>query len=159
MYVCDDPRQWIKLSSQTDASLASAAYSKCLWRKTFSVSHFLFLGNILGLRASKRTLSFDHHQHLILFLSLLQLQVDGTDLVCVIHHCMHPHNDPGSHEPPPAENQLTLSSFGIINDNWYHSFGESVTYQCDPNTWVEDSGDEPSQNQVYVSKISFFSMM
>ena len=123
--------------------------------KDFQCKSFFIISKYFRVKGFKRTLSFYHHQHL----SLLQLQVDGTDLVCVIHHCMHPHNDPGSHEPPPAENQLTLSSFGIINDNWYHSFGESVTYQCDPNTWVEDSGDEPSQNQVYVSKISFFSMM
>ena len=145
MYVCDDPRQWIKLSSQTDASLASAAYSKCLWRKTFSVSFCGYYQQIkFGRRKDKDIIS-----HKIIFRHP-KLQVDGTDLACVIHHCMHPHNDPGSHEPPPVENRLTLSTKGINNNNWTHAFGESVTYQCDPGTWVEDSGNEPSQTEVKV---------
>ena len=122
--------------------------------KDFQCKSFFITSKYFRVKAFKKDTIFGPSPILnSLFLSLLQLQVDGTDLVCVIHHCMHPHNDPGSHEPPPAENQLTLSSFGIFNDNWYHAFGESVTYQCDPGTWVEDSGDVPSQNQVKVINI------
>ena len=34
----------------------------------------------------------------------------GTGLVCVTHHCRHPHEDPGQHAPPPAENNLVLET-------------------------------------------------
>ena len=62
-YVCDDPRKWIKLSTQPLNQLAAFKQSKCLWRKTF--------------------------------------QVNGNDLVCVIHHCQHPHDpDVLTHSQP-----------------------------------------------------------
>ena len=85
--------------------------------------------------------------------------MDGTDLVCVIHHCQHPHDDPGKHDPPPPENQITL----VNKNNWHVSFGSTITYQCDPNTFIENDEDHPTQTEIQVSDIhtvkSFQSMM
>ena len=107
-YVCEDPRKWIKLSTQPLNQLAAFKQSKCLWRKTF--------------------------------------QVDGNDLVCVIHHCQHPHDDPGKHDPPPVENQITL----VARSSWTVQFGQSIKYRCAANTFIEDDGDEPSQSEISV---------
>ena len=71
---------------------------------------------------------------------------DGSDLVCVINHCRHPHDEPGSHDPPPVENQITLDD----QSDWTVQFGAYVTYSCDPGTKIEDSGDDPTLTQINV---------
>ena len=40
--------------------------------------------------------------------------VDGRDLVCVIHHCRHPHDEPGKHQPPDPQLQLNLRQRQVI---------------------------------------------
>ena len=62
--------------------------------------------------------------------------VDGTDLECVMHHCRHPHNEAGSHNPPPAENRIEL----VDRSNWTIPFTSSVTYRCPTGTYIEDTG-------------------
>ena len=107
-YTCDDPRRWIKLSSEASTALAAHRDNRCQWSKTY--------------------------------------EFDGADFVCVINHCRHPHDELGSHEPPPVENQITL----VDQPNWTVQFGSSVTYRCDPGTKIEDSGDDPTLTQIDV---------
>ena len=111
-YTCDDPRKWIKLSSEADTSLAAYRNNTCQWRKTY--------------------------QH------------DGTDFVCVINHCRHPHDEPGSHSPPPVENQITLET----QPSWTVQFGDFITYKCPTGTRIEDNGDDPTRTQIKVYCIS-----
>ena len=73
--------------------------------------------------------------------------LDGTKLQCEIHHCRHPHNDPGSHSPPEAKYQISL----VEKTNWTIPFGGHVVYQCEPNTNIENEELSPTQTQVEVS--------
>ena len=113
-YVCDDPRKYIKLSSEPDTSLNAHRHNRCYWRKSYGI--------------------------------------DGTDLVCVIHHCQHPHDDPGKHDPPPPENQITL----VNKPNWHVSFGSTITYQCEPNTFIEKDEHDPTQTEIQVCLICYW---
>ena len=115
-YVCDDPREFIKLSSEPDTSLLAQKYSRCMWRKAY--------------------------------------EVNGKDLVCIIHHCQHPHNDPGKHDPPPSENQINL----VQRNNWHIAFGSSITYRCATNTYIENDESDPTQTQIQVVFISYISL-
>ena len=76
--------------------------------------------------------------------------LDGTKLQCEIHHCRHPHNDPGSHSPPEAKYQISL----VEKTNWTIPFGGHVVYQCEPNTNIENDELSPSQTQVEVLCVS-----
>ena len=111
-YVCDDPRKWIKLQTESDDQLLATRVNKCNWRKTY--------------------------------------QIDGTNLVCVMHHCRHPHDEPGQHDPPPAENQIIL----IEETNWDIAFGSSITYECAPNTFIENNNDDPLERAINVDCIA-----
>ena len=64
--------------------------------------------------------------------------LDGSDLLCVIHHCRHPHDDLGSHDPPNPNLQLNLKS----RTNWDVPFNSFITYECQTGTHIER--DEPS---------------
>ena len=72
--------------------------------------------------------------------------VDGTDLVCVIHHCRHPHDDDGKHEPPDPALQLSLAS----RTSWDVEFNTNITYNCEPGTWIERAEPSPTQNSLDV---------
>ena len=63
-----------------------------------------------------------------------------ADLECRIHHCSHPHLHQGSHEPPPAENNLNLvtpHSYWTLA-HWHIGFGSHVTYTCPVNHFFEE---------------------
>ena len=77
-------------------------------------------------------------------------EVDGTDLVCVMHHCRHPHDEPGKHDPPPSENQINL----VNRDNWNVPFGVSIVYECAPNTFIENTNDDPLERTLDVECIA-----
>ena len=72
--------------------------------------------------------------------------LDGTKLQCEIHHCRHPHNDPGSHSPPGAEYDIVL----VDRSNWTIPFGVSIVYECAPNTHIENNEISPSQTSLSV---------
>ena len=76
--------------------------------------------------------------------------LDGSDLVCIIHHCRHPHNDPGSHTPPPPENQISL----VNRANWDVAFGSSITYSCADNTYIELSQPDKGPREISVACIA-----
>ena len=73
--------------------------------------------------------------------------LDGSSLVCQIHHCRHPHDEPGSHQPPPADHQLSL----VEREDWDVGFSEEISYRCHPNTHIESEEIDPSQTSVSVS--------
>ena len=73
---------------------------------------------------------------------------DGTAAVCEIHNCAHPHNDPGSHPPPPPENNITL-----VNRNWVVAFGDVIMYLCDEGTFIENKETDPTQTNITVKCI------
>ena len=108
---CDDPRKWIKLSTDSLDDLKSQIFKKCHWRKTYPI--------------------------------------DGTDLVCVIHHCMHPHDDPGKHDPPPTQNHISL----VSQSSWTVQFGDYVVYECDSNHFIENDEADPTQTKINVTCI------
>ena len=63
-----------------------------------------------------------------------------AELECRIHHCSHPHLHQGSHEPPPAENNLNLvtpHSYWTLA-HWHIGFGSHVTYTCPANQFFEE---------------------
>ena len=66
--------------------------------------------------------------------------VNVTELECRIHHCSHPHLHPGSHEPPPSENNLNLlTPFNHWTlAHWHISFGSQITYVCPANQFFEE---------------------
>ena len=69
-----------------------------------------------------------------------------TDLVCEIHHCRHPHNEPGSHQPPPSANDLHLvEDFGNNIQ-----FGEKVKYDCPIGMFFENNEVDPTQTRIEV---------
>ena len=57
-YRCEDRRNWLRLTSQTDSQLAESKVTTCHWRGRYDM--------------------------------------DATQLECVLHHCRHPHNEPGT---------------------------------------------------------------
>ena len=63
-----------------------------------------------------------------------------TELECRIHHCSHPHLHPGSHEPPPTENNLNLVTpyNHWTLGHWHISFGSQITYFCPANQFFEE---------------------
>ena len=73
--------------------------------------------------------------------------LDGTNLVCEIHHCRHPHDDPGKHEAPPVENKINL----VERNDWDVAFGSSVIYRCASNTHIENEEVDPTQTEISVS--------
>ena len=76
--------------------------------------------------------------------------LDGSDLVCVIHHCRHPHNDPGSHDPPPTENQISL----VNQANWDVAFGSIIKYRCADNTYIENDQPDKGPREIDVACIA-----
>ena len=76
--------------------------------------------------------------------------LDGSKLVCEIHHCRHPHNDPGSHSPPGAEYDLTL----VDRTNWTVPFGTEIVYECAANTFIENQETTPTQTSLSVECLS-----
>ena len=69
-----------------------------------------------------------------------------TDLVCEIHHCRHPHDELGSHQPPPLENNLLLKA----QTNWNVDFGDHVTYECPTGMHFENEEIDPTQTKIAV---------
>ena len=62
--------------------------------------------------------------------------------------CGHPHDDPGSHLPPPPEYQLSL----VELPDWKVTFNDTIRYNCDPNTWIEnDTLPHPKENHLDVA--------
>ena len=57
-----------------------------------------------------------------------------TNLVCVIHHCRHPHDEPGSHQPPPVANSLLLKE----RTNWDVNFWSNIQYECPDGQYFEN---------------------
>ena len=72
--------------------------------------------------------------------------VSPGDLECVLSFCRHPHLEPGSHPPPPADHGLTL----LPSTNWTIPFGSSVTYSCGRSQYFESNQSWPAQNSVEV---------
>ena len=77
--------------------------------------------------------------------------LDGTTFVCVIHHCRHPHDDPGSHPPPGPEYNISL----VNRADWDVAFSDSVTYRCDNNTYIENDDIDKNDAQIQVDCIDF----
>ena len=73
--------------------------------------------------------------------------LDGSSLVCTIHHCRHPHDEPGNHQPPPPENKISL----VERNNWDVGFGENILYRCDSNTYIESEEIDPGQTELAVA--------
>ena len=71
--------------------------------------------------------------------------LDGSDLVCVMHHCRHPHTEEGSHQPPDANLNLEL-----VTRNWHVPFNHKVRYKCKAGTFVERSEPSPTQSHIDV---------
>ena len=64
--------------------------------------------------------------------------INSTGLECLVHHCAHPHDHPGKHEPPLSENKLALSTpNGWDLDSWHISFEDSIKYTCPANHYFE----------------------
>ena len=80
--------------------------------------------------------------------------VDGTNLTCEIHHCAHPHAQPGRHEPPPAGHDISLVvPDGWTEDGWRVAFKENITYKCDGDTFIETSDPvelDPTKDKIEV---------
>ena len=76
--------------------------------------------------------------------------LDGSDLVCIIHHCRHPHIDPGSHDLPPAENQIYL----VNQANWDVAFGSTIKYRCADNTFIENNLHDKGPREIDVTCIA-----
>ena len=73
-------------------------------------------------------------------------QLDGTNFECVIHHCSHPHDDPGNHPPPPQEYNISL-----VDGNFEVPFTTGyVIYRCDANTFIENEEIDPTQTEIKV---------
>ena len=72
--------------------------------------------------------------------------LDGTNLECLIHHCRHPHDEPGSHPPPAPEYQLILKE----KTSWTVSFGNNVKYECEDGTWIENEEIDRTENSIDV---------
>ena len=72
--------------------------------------------------------------------------VSPADLECVLSFCRHPHLEPGSHQPPPAEHGLSLQP----STNWTIPFGSSVTYSCARYHYFESNQTEPSETSLEV---------
>ena len=82
--------------------------------------------------------------------------VDGTNLVCEIHHCGHPHNHPGKHDPPPTDHDLVLVTPNGWSDDsdWHVAFNDKITYKCTGNRFIEISDPieiDPTKNQIEVT--------
>ena len=75
--------------------------------------------------------------------------IDGTSLECVIHHCRHPHQDPGSHDPPPVENNINL----VERDDWNIPFQTKISYKCDADMFFEDTEIDPKYDTLEVECI------
>ena len=68
--------------------------------------------------------------------------LDGTNLECLIHHCRHPHDEPGSHPAPGAEYQLVLKD----ESSWDIAFGDSIRYECEAGTKIENEEIDPTKD-------------
>ena len=75
--------------------------------------------------------------------------LDGTSLECIMHHCRHPHEDPGHHDPPPDDHQLNL----VDRANWTVPFKTKISYECDKGTFFEDSETDPKYRSLEVECI------
>ena len=76
--------------------------------------------------------------------------LDGTNLECVIHHCRHPHDEPGNHTAPAPQYQLVLRA----ESDWTISFGNSIRYECEPGTHIENSEIDPTETYIDVPCIT-----
>ena len=72
--------------------------------------------------------------------------LDGTNLECKIHHCRHPHDEPGSHLAPEAKYQLHLKNVS----NWDIPFGTSIRYECEAGTKIENEEIDPTETYIDV---------
>ena len=72
--------------------------------------------------------------------------LDGNNLECVIHHCMHPHDDPGGHEAPDSSLKISLKD----ETDWQIAFGGNVTYECEAGTHIENDEIDPTQTFIQV---------
>ena len=64
------------------------------------------------------------------------------------HRCAHPHDDPGSHLPPPPQFDLVLEE----KDDWNIQFNNTIRYNCDEGTWIEnDTMPHPRDNYLNVT--------
>ena len=73
---------------------------------------------------------------------------DATNLVCKMHHCAHPHDDPGYHDAPALENNITL-----VDRDWVVDFGDFIMYQCDSGTLIENDELDPTETNIKVECI------
>ena len=71
--------------------------------------------------------------------------VDGSDLVCVLHHCRHPHDELGSHQPPSPDLNLEL-----VSRNWHVPFNHKVRYRCKAGTFIERPEPSPTLSHLDV---------
>ena len=73
-----------------------------------------------------------------------------SDLECVLTFCSHPHTGPGSHAPPPSENNLHLD----VNFDVSIRLGENVTYKCNEGMFFEnDTIFHPMKTEMQVECI------
>ena len=74
--------------------------------------------------------------------------VTPSSLSCVLTYCRHPHDEPGSHQPPPADHHLSL----LPLSNWSVPLGETVTYQCeDSGQYFESDLPDPRDSSLTVT--------
>ena len=73
--------------------------------------------------------------------------LDGSNLVCDVHHCRHPHNDPGSHQPPAAANKISL----VERTDWDVAFESDIVYKCQQGTYIENDEVDPTQTEISVT--------
>ena len=80
--------------------------------------------------------------------------LDGTNFVCVIHHCRHPYNETGGFQPPPSENNLSLNQ----RTNWDVAFDTNISFSCDPGMHIENNEVDPTQDGFQVTCINNIGM-
>ena len=77
--------------------------------------------------------------------------VNGSQLECHMHHCGHPYDHPGAHDPPPEDNHIALvTPSGWDLTKWQIKFGSSVTYKCEGSRYIENSEVDPTLTEYEV---------
>ena len=76
--------------------------------------------------------------------------IDGSNLECVIHHCRHPHDEPGNHTAPGAEYQIHLKE----ESDWTIQFDSTVRYECEAGTHIENTEIDPTETYIDVECIT-----
>ena len=77
--------------------------------------------------------------------------LDGSKLNCRIHHCAHPYDHPGAHNPPPGENDIDLVlPPGWTVDSWHVAFKDHIVYRCSGTRHIENTEVDPTQTEIEV---------